>query len=166
MQPFTGAEAVPAMRRTMRDDMRSEDAAKKAVIVDALGVWIRQRPGLLWGNYGNHASYQSELRGITRDLHDARSLLRYVEASQITGEALAGAFRHAFSGRLSWDGAKLDYCTGQYWPTEYRKAAAAVLASAIWSYWRDGLTGENIGDRLRKSARNTFGRGLASRWFR
>ena len=26
MQPFTGAEAVPAMRHTMRDDMRSESA--------------------------------------------------------------------------------------------------------------------------------------------
>lgn len=66
----------------------------------------------------------------------------------------------------SWNGAKLDYCTGQYWQTEYRRAACAVLASAIWSYWRDGLTGENIGDRLRASARRTFGRGIASRWFR
>jgi hypothetical protein len=38
---------------------------------------------------------------------------------------------------LSWDGKRLDYTTGQYWPTEYRRAAAAVLASALWSYWRD-----------------------------
>lgn len=31
----------------------------------------------------------------------------------------------------------LEYCAGQYWPTEYRAAACAVLASALWSYKRD-----------------------------
>lgn len=31
----------------------------------------------------------------------------------------------------------IDYCTGQYWPTEYRRAVCAVLASAIWDYWRE-----------------------------
>ena len=31
---------------------------------------------------------------------------------------------------------ELDYCTGQYWPTEYRAAACVVLASALWAYWR------------------------------
>jgi hypothetical protein len=41
---------------------------------------------------------------------------------------MAEALRGAFSGRLEWhpDG-YFDYCTGQYYPTEYRSAAAAVL---------------------------------------
>jgi hypothetical protein len=143
---------------------------EKTKIVDALYAWIAQRPGLEFGNYGDVSAYRSEMRGITRDMHDARTLLHHVESSQITGVELAGAFKHAFSGRLSWDGARLYYCTGQYWPTEYRKAAAAVLASAVWSYWRDGMigdgmTGENMGDRLRASARRTFGRSIAARWF-
>lgn len=30
----------------------------------------------------------------------------------------------------------LDYCTGQYWSTEYRRAVCAVLARALWDYWR------------------------------
>lgn len=138
----------------------------KEQIIAALDRWIRQRPGLQFGNYGNVSAYRSEMRSITKDRHEAETLLRYVERSQITGEQLAGAFRHAFSGRLSWDGAKLDYTTGQYWPTEYRRAACSVLASAIWDYWRDGMEGDNIGDRLRKSARREFGRAIGSRWFR
>jgi hypothetical protein len=32
---------------------------------------------------------------------------------------------------------ELSYCVGQYWPTEYRAAACAVLASALWDYKRD-----------------------------
>ena len=138
----------------------------KENIINALTTWIAQRPGLEYANYGCQKAYKAELRSIGADLHDARALLRYVSMSQITGEAISEAFRSAFSGRLSWDGTKLDYCTGQYWPTEYRKAACAVLASAIWAYLRSGLEGDGVGDRIRKSARNIFGKGIASRWFR
>ena len=142
------------------------ESNSKVLIVAALERWLRQRPGLQFGNYGDVSAYRSEMRSITKDRYEAERLLRYVETSQITGEQLAAAFRRGFSGRLSWDGKKLDYCTGQYWPTEYRRAVCAVLAAAIWEYWRDGMEGDNIGDRLRKSARNTFGRAIASRWFR
>lgn len=34
-------------------------------------------------------------------------------------------------------GVKLSYCTGQYWPTEYRKAVAAVCASTLWVHVRE-----------------------------
>ena len=111
----------------------------KQAIISALAAWIKQRPGLEYGNYGDPVSYRAELRGINRDLQDARTLLRAVELLSIDGEALARAFQRAFSGRLSWDGARLDYCTGQYWPTEYRRAACAVLASALWDYYRDNM---------------------------
>ncbi len=138
----------------------------KENIINALTTWIAQRPGLEYANYGCQKAYKAELRSIGADLHDARALLRYVSRSQITEEALSEAFRSAFSGRLSWDGSKLDYCTGQYWPTEYRKAACAVLASAIWAYFRSGMEEGGTGARIHKAARNTFGKGLASRWFR
>ena len=145
-----------------------ETTTTKAELIDALAVWIMQRPGLEYGNYGDPKSYNAELRSIGVDLNHARTLLRYVATSQVTAEQILYAFRHSYSGRLSWDAdqRRLDYCTGQYWPTEYRKAAAAVLAGAIWSYWRDGLTGDGIGGRLRQSAVRTFGRDIASRWFR
>jgi len=114
------------------------DTAERDAILTALDAFIRQRPGLDYGNYGDPSAYRAEVRSIGRDLQDARALLHAVELRpSITAAMLREAFQSAFSGRLSWDGARLDYTTGQYWPTEYRRAAAAVLASALWSYWRD-----------------------------
>jgi hypothetical protein len=110
------------------------DATERAAILTALDAFIRQRPGLDYRNY-DRASYAAEVRSIGRDLQDARALLRAVE---LRPSITAAVLRDALSpGRLSWDGKRLDYTTGQYWPTEYRRAAAAVLASALWSYWRD-----------------------------
>jgi len=136
-------------------------------ILAALESFARQRPGLEYGNYGDPVSYRAESRAITRDLHHVYTLLRRVQlAPSITSADLKEAFR-AFSGRLSWDGSKLDYSPGQYFATEYRRAVCAVLASALWAYWRDnapeGL--DHPGDYLRAKARREFGRTIAGRWF-
>jgi hypothetical protein len=98
------------------------------------------------------------------------------------------------TGKVSRDTVRTDYCTGQYFPTEYRKAACAVLAAALWywtrelcmpsganrdgdRYWLDGVkqtggtthTGRgdfvSAGDWLRAHFRQQFGRGIASRYF-
>ena len=83
---------------------------------------------------------------------------------------------------------ELDDCVGQYWPTEYRAAACAVLASALWAYWRAGMTpdgkrtetfsdgigtyevdtynGLRFADAVQKVARRELSRGVASRWVR
>lgn len=128
----------------------TQDTERQAIL-DALSAWIRQRPGLEYRNYASdwrdtegRKAYFSELRRITRQLHDARELLAAVASRQsITADDLKRAFR-AYSGRLTWTpdgngGGSLDYCTGQYWPTEYRAAACAVLASALWDYYRSDL---------------------------
>lgn len=112
----------------------------KQTIIDALRTWINQRPGLDYCNYGNVTSYRSELRSITRDLHHARDLLRAVELrDSISAEDLAKAFR-AYSGRMTLTekegAAHLDYCTSQYWPTEYRKVVCVIAASALWEHVR------------------------------
>jgi hypothetical protein len=64
----------------------------------------------------------------------------------------------------------IDYCTGQYFPTEYRKAVCAVLASALWTRHRGGMSNDTIdgktpGDRIRAQFREVFGRAIASRYF-
>lgn len=145
---------------------------EREACLTALAAWVRQRPGLEFANYGNAASYRAELRGITRDRHDAETLLKAVayRETAIPMDALRDAFR-AYSGRLSWhwDGqrGRLEYCTGQYWPTEYRRAVCAVLASALWACWREECRAERkIGDAISARARREFGRGLAGRWFR
>lgn len=152
----------------------------KQQIIDLLEAWIKQRPGLDPANYGfpvygmeawkeAKRAYTSESRRITAQLHDARELLRAVELSGgLDADTLLNAFR-AFSGRLSikqdGDEWRLEYCTGQYWPTEYRAAACAVLASALWDYHREDYNdSEHPGDEMRKMFKRRFGTGLASRW--
>jgi hypothetical protein len=139
---------------------------ERQAILDALRAFARQRPGLKFGNYGDATSYRAELRSITRDLSDAATLLRAVEHSEITADDI---LRAADGGRLSItvDGerVRIDYCTGQYWPVEYRKAVCRVLAGALWEHVRDSMTGDDIGDRIRAHFRREFGRGFASRHF-
>lgn len=115
----------------------------KANILEALRVFIRSRPGLDYANYGDAQTYRAELREITRDLKEAQTLLDAVERSHdLTGQALIDAASMAFSGRLNiqpveGDKVRIHYTTGQYYPTEYRRAVAAVAASALWDYVRE-----------------------------
>jgi len=133
-------------------------------LLGELAAFAASRPRLEYGNYGDRASYRAEVRGITRDLHHARALLAAVRLSGVTEAQLVTAFRGAFSGRLSWDGSRLDYCTGQYYPTEYRKAVCAVLASALWAYYREDCLCDT-GDKIRAAARRALPRAIATRWF-
>jgi hypothetical protein len=188
--------------------------ARKQAILDALDAFTRQRAGLDYRNYCSgygdtegRKAYFAEARSITRDLHDYRELRKAVGyADSITADMILEASRSAFRGRLTLkefepapgapnSGAvSVDYCTGQYFPTEYRKAACAVLAQTLWQwtrelcmpsganrdgdrYWLDSVkqtggtthTGRgdfvSAGDWLRAHFRQQFGRGIASRYF-
>lgn len=144
---------------------------EKITIINALRQWIKQRPGLEYGNYGDPLSYRQELRGIRKSGKEAQTMLTVVEASPITAQELKHAFEHAFPGRLSWDGERLDYCAGQYWCTEYRQAVCAVLATALWDHYRteyakDKLSKtESDGDAIRRHFRDMFGKTIQTRWF-
>jgi hypothetical protein len=153
----------------------------KAALIEALERWIRKRPGLEpcnyirdWSDRDGRAAYFSEARSITKDLRHARALLRYIEnRPSITAEDIITASRHSFSGRLTieplndGEGFSIDYCVGQYWPTEYRRAVCAVLSSAIWDRIREDLPADtdNKGDAIRAAARRELGHGLAKRFF-
>lgn len=88
-----------------------------------------------------------------------RALLAFVERSSMPVEFL---MRELETGRLTFDPERnaLDYCAGQYFPTEYRAAGCRTLSNAIWRFYRDNVTPD-----VRTFARDTFGRGIASRWF-
>ena len=140
---------------------------RKHDILEALRAHVNGRPGLQFCNYGNIKSYRSESRSIQRDKHDFEQLFNAVVwRDSMTAEDILKA-TSAFSGRLQIkeEGNRritIDYCTGQYYPTEYRKAACAVLASALWDYWRDDC---KTGDAIREKAKAELGSRLASRWF-
>mgnify|MGYP000308290768 FL=1 len=168
--------------------------SKRAVILTALRNFINSRPGLEFANYGDVTSYRADQRSIARAKRDALTLLSAVTWREgIDADALMRAARSAFSGRLSItereDGrVALEYCAGQYYPTEYRNAACAVLASALWKYTREKAMpaptykqhgsatdlpmrtesrydGLSAGDWLRRYFRREFGATMQRRWF-
>lgn len=145
----------------------------KTAIVSAILHFAERRPGLDprdyirdWSDSDGRANYRRESRRITRDLHHTRALAQYVMLHSITADDLIEASRRAYSGRLSLkptaEGYEVDYCTGQYFPTEYRRASACVLANAVWYYFgKDHQTADDI----RKAARRELGKTLAREFF-
>lgn len=138
-----------------------------------LARFIGQRPGLDFANYGDVSLYRSESRAITADMHDAHALLDAVAArDSLTADHMRAVLMGSGRLTLSEDG-RLDYCTGQYFPTEYRKAAARALASMLWAYWReyaapltptpDGR--RTTGDDIRREAKRAFRRRSVLRYF-
>lgn len=87
-------------------------------------------------------AYASECRSITADWKRFKDALIQAGVDCVTDADVIAAAPQAFSGRLEWrpkqhhDTAtgqfvgQWDYCTGQYFPTEYRKAAATLLETA------------------------------------
>lgn len=146
----------------------------RAELLALLSAFINQRPGLEYANYGDPTSYRAESRSITADGHDARALLAAVSwRDSISADAIRAALQG--SGRLTLsDAGRLEYCTGQYFPTEYRPAAARILAGLLWDYWRETaqpLTptpeGRRVtGDDIRRVARRELGQRIARRYFR
>ena len=138
---------------------------RKQTILKCLRAFIRSRPGLDWRNYGPGPCYRQESREITRDRHHAETLLGEIAwRDSLTADDIVNASKHAFSGRLEITEPTpgrfvISYCTGQYYPTEYRKAACAVLSSVLWEYWRSS------GNDPRAMARAQVGRTIAGRWF-
>ena len=123
---------------------------------EALRRFVSQRSGIDGRNYGgSREAFMQDYRRILRDGRDARVMLRAV----IPDYALADALK---SGRLTWDGKRLEFTACQYFPTEYRAAACRALANALWRVW---ATGGTSCERIRAQARYSLGRGVASRWF-
>lgn len=146
---------------------------KKQTVITAIGKFISQRSGIDFRDYqsgdwkDSREAFMGDYRPMLRAGRDARTLLCAVSGRDgIEAKDIAEATR-AFSGRLQLvekgESVGVDYTTGQYFPTEYRNAACAVLATALWDYARK--QGYETGDAIRKWARGEFGRGIASRWF-
>jgi hypothetical protein len=143
----------------------------KETLLHALAAFIAQRSGIDFRDYASgdykasREAFLGDYRPILKHGKQARAMLAWVSRKSITAQDLAKA---AESGRLSFvvkgENATVDYAIGQYFPTEYRAAACAVLARAIWDYFRNGC-GYTSPDQIRKAARREFGRGIASAWF-
>ena len=152
----------------------------KQSIIDTLNKWIQQRPGLEFGNYGDVSSYRAELRSIGKDLQHARAMVNYVAwHDSITAEMILSAADNGGRLSLTTDGDKvtINYVTGQYLPTEYRRAVCSLMSSVIWAWLRENAPVDagthdkfsnlqNVGDYIRKAARRELGASIARRWFK
>lgn len=100
-------------------------------------------------------AYREEQRNISKDWRRVKDALAEAMAEGVTDQHVIAEAPHAFSGRLEWahdskcpiplchgrgettahhtpcSCCHWDYCTGQYFPTEYRKAAATLLEYAV-----------------------------------
>lgn len=144
----------------------------KSAVISAMIRFINQRPGLEFANYGDVDAYRHDSSRVTRDKHLAHRLVNYVmQRDSITAADIIEASKRAYAGRLqidqiSQDGQEFEvnYCTGQYFPTEYRRAAACVLACAIWERLREDNPGTDA-DHIRKAASRELGNTLAREFF-
>lgn len=142
--------------------------ADKSTIIAALHKWIAQRPGLEFGDDGDVSSYRSEMRSIGRDLQHARAMVNYVAwHDSITAEMILSAADNGGRLSLTTDGDKvtINYVTGQYWPTEYRRAVCNLMSSVIRAWLRENCNCKT-GDDIRKAARRELGNSIANRWFK
>lgn len=75
-------------------------------------------------------AYREELGQIHQDLTRFKEALAECANLSVPEAFVIDAAKSAFSGRLEWKFDHWEYTTGQYFPTEYRKAAASVLEMA------------------------------------
>ncbi len=118
--------------------------------IAALVDFAAQNPGLDPRNYfdpkfdrdGNgRAAFNEERANITADFRRFRLALAEASQEGVSDADVIAEAPSAFSGRLEWlcptthadlkSGIGWSYCTGQYFPTEYRKAAATLLEYAL-----------------------------------
>lgn len=105
-------------------------------IFASFAKWINQRSRIDFRNYGEVSSFRAEQRTIGKQKTRAMKALYAAESFPFDAAAMSDALTRNFSGRLQWvtfsDGTiGFDYSTGQYWPTEYRQAAAVVLEAYV-----------------------------------
>ena len=137
--------------------------------IELLSSFVRKRAGLEFCNYGDVKAYRAEQREITKDLHDFRELLNlYLRRVENANVKLIEYFENN-SGRLTLDNGKLQYITGQYFPTEYRPAANRTLANLIWKDYSNEIeNGKNVyetGHEIRKALKRNLSRRVILNYF-
>jgi hypothetical protein len=143
---------------------------RKTNLLDALERFISQRPNLGPANYmasnddgWGRAAYRADCRKIAKDLQAARLMLRHARGSNITADEILAEADRRLTIRETPEGFEVDYCQGQFFAMEYRAAAAHLLASAFWNYWRS--PGENARERIQNTARSVFGPAIQKQFF-
>ena len=132
-------------------------------ILRALEKFAKQRSGLDWRNYGERESFLEDRRKILRDGRDARELLARCEHFPVALEKLLEGDGRLMAHEEADGSLSVSYCTGQYFPTEYRSAVCRAVAGLYWERFRDD--GATTREEIARKARNLFSAGIVKRWF-
>ena len=145
---------------------------KNNTTIEKLVKFVNQRPGLDFANYGESKSYNAESREITKDRNDFYELLCLAQRRIEGLEAKLTYNLEKTSGRLLLNAkGELEYCTGQYFPTEYRPAASRILAQLIFNDYRDEQESNSPnpvykdGIEIRKAIKKQVSRRVAKNYF-
>jgi hypothetical protein len=143
----------------------------RSELLQLIAAHVNGRPGFEPGNYATYADLRRDQREATQQRSDAHAMLAAIGwRDSIDADTIRKALQSG--GRLTLDDdGRLSYCTGQYYPTEFRAGACRVLAAMLWDYWRDNYYSQHgnhggAAQYVRDVARRELGRGVASRWFR
>lgn len=119
---------------------------KTVIKLNLLDKFFSQRSGIDFREYAQDWRDADGIRAYRQDYYESitrprkvYNILMYIAGNWgVNDKDLERAAPNAFSGRLSFDGDKLNYCVGQNFPTEYRHAVNAVLLKAIrYAYERE-----------------------------
>lgn len=136
---------------------------------ELLCKFVNSRPGLEYANYEDITSYRAEMREITKDRNDFFELLSLAQRRVDNFDAKLSEYLASTNGRLSLKNGKLDYCTGQYFPTEYRPAANRILRDMIWADYRDEMEADKPvyadGHAIRKAIARNVSRRITKCYF-
>jgi hypothetical protein len=116
-------------------------------IIHALLDFAAKRPNVEPANYSTLADYRSDAREASRQLQDVRELARVAMYECTNDDMIDAALLGSRIEITPWqsdDGAgwSISYTAGQYYPLEYRRATATLIARALWH-----ATIQQIGDR-------------------
>jgi hypothetical protein len=142
---------------------------KKETLLNALQSFVDSRPGLSardyitdWRDSRGRAAYRADCRAIANAKADCEKLINFCALNSVSVESILTAAPQG--GRLSitenGDGFTIDYCAGQHYAVEYRRAVRAVLLSAVYGYFTD--CGYKTYDEKVKKIRAQFGRRIAA----
>jgi hypothetical protein len=130
--------------------------------IELLKKFAFQRPGLDFNDYGERKYYMQDSREITKDLHDFCELLNLCTFYIDNLNDKLNDILLTSSGRLTLNGDKLQYITGQYFPTEYRPACSHLLKNLLWRYF---ATKYETGQEIKKAIKKITSRRLYNNYF-
>lgn len=113
------------------------------MVLSKLTEFVNQRPGFDFANYGDAYYYRQDYNYCLKQKRMYESILaacyKVMCREEIENRILQKYSKDVSGGRLVWDtqNQQWEYTTGQYFPTEYRGAAARILWDILWGYLRD-----------------------------